>query len=83
MTVTATVRYHNKNGNRITFTREVPPETTAGALSKSVLAALEKQEHIHFTGANIVVLIEGRIAADERLLQDGDEILIIPVAAGG
>lgn len=83
MKVYVTLKYLHRTKVEISLTEEVDAGTTAGELSSKVLADHEKQEGIHFTGANVAVLVNGRLSAREMVLNDGDEMKIIPVAAGG
>lgn len=83
MKVTVTLRYLRKTLVEIKTEEEVPAGYTAGELSSSVIKAHEKQEGIEFAGASIVTLINGKLAAPDQLLSEGDDIKIMPVAAAG
>lgn len=83
MTVTVTLRY--LSGTPVNKTREaqIPSGCTAGELASLVISDLEKSEGTVFTGASIVTVVNGRVTAPDHVLNDGDEVKIMPVAAGG
>lgn len=83
MKVDVTLRYLKKSLVEIKTTEEVDETCTAGELCNRIVSDHAKAEGINFTGANIAVLVNGRLAAGEMLLHDGDDIKIMPVAAGG
>ena len=83
MDVQVIFRYPGMKRAEIRNNIEVPEECTAGELTSSFIRDYEKREGVHFTGASILTLVNGKLAADEIPLRDGDVINIIPVAAGG
>ena len=83
MKVNVTLRYLKNEPVEIKSTEEIDENCTAGKLCTDVITAHAAQEGINFTGANIAVLVNGRLAADDWKLHEGDEVKIIPVAAGG
>ena len=83
MKVNVTLRYLAEDLVNVTREISIDPGCTAGELSARVVREEEQKEGIRFSGASIVVLINGKVAAPERLLKEGDVIRIVPVAAGG
>lgn len=83
MTVQVTLRYLSKEQVNITKELTLDNGCTAGELSAWIVQEEEKRESIRFSGASIVTVVNGRIAAPEQVLKEGDEIKILPVAAGG
>ena len=83
MKINVTLRYLQKTVIEIRSTEEVREGCTAGELSSHIMDAHTKEAGINFTGANIAVLVNGRLADAGQLLNDNDEMKIIPVAAGG
>ena len=83
MTVNVTLRYLSKE--QVTIKKEITLENScsAGELSARIIHEEEEKEGIRFSGANIAMVVNGRLAAPEQSLKDGDEMLILPVAAGG
>lgn len=83
MTVNVTLRYLSKE--QVNIKKEITLENscTAGELSARIIHEEEEKEGIRFSGANIAMVVNGRLAAPEQSLEDGDEMLILPVAAGG
>ncbi len=83
MKVNVTLRYLQKTVIEIRSIEEVDESCTVGELSSRIIEAHTKEAGINFTGANIAVLVNGRLACAGQLLNDNDEMKIIPVAAGG
>ena len=83
MELEVTLRYLTKTVVEVKSREQVPEGCTAGELAAAVLQKHESERGIHFTGASIAVLVNGKLAADKTPLQDGDEMKILPVAAGG
>ena len=63
--------------------KETEDGCTAGELSDEVISAHERQEDIRFTGACIVTLVNGKVVSRDHVLNDGDEMKIMPVPSGG
>ena len=83
MKVNVTLRYLKKELVEIRSEQNVDEGCTAGSLCSKIITEHAREEGINFTGANIAVLVNGRLATDDTLLKDGDEMKIMPVAAGG
>ena len=83
MEVKTTLRYLRKTVVELQSTHTVAEGCTAGALAGRIIEEHQAQAGINFTGASIAVLVNGRLAAEDWLLHDGDVMQILPVAAGG
>jgi len=83
MTVNVTLRYLSETPVKITRQEQVRSGCTAGELSDLVILAEEKSRNIVFSGASIVTLVNGRVTTPEHILNDGDDIIVMPVAAAG
>ena len=83
MKVNVTLRYLQKTVIEIRSIEEVDESCNVGELSSRVIEAHTKEAGINFTGANIAVLVNGRLADASQRLNENDEMKIIPVAAGG
>ena len=83
MKVNVTLRYLTSSLVIRTKELELSAGVTAGDLTRQVIREEEEAEQIEFSGASVVTLVNGRIAAPETALHDGDEVRILPVAAAG
>ena len=83
MTVKVTLRYLYKSLIYRTTEEIISEGCSAGELAARLVRAEEDKEDIQFSGASIVILINGQVATPDHLLEDGDEIKIFPVAAAG
>lgn len=83
MKVSITLRYLSEIPVKITREEQISPGCTAGELAESVILAEEKNKNIVFSGASIVTLVNGRVVTADHILEDGDEITVMPVAAAG
>lgn len=83
MKINVRLRYLTDKPVEIVMTQEVEDHCSMGNLRDIVINTHMKKADIHFTGANIAVLVNGRLASDDLPLHDGDEVRIFPVAAGG
>lgn len=83
MKVTVTLRYLSRTLVNKTREAEIPSGCTAGELASLIISDLKRSEDTVFTGASIVTVVNGRVTAPDHELKDGDEIKIMPVAAGG
>lgn len=83
MKVNVTLRYLQKKLVEIKTVEIVEDDCTAGKLCEQIINAHTASEGINFTGANIAILVNGRLASEDWQLHEGDEVKIMPVAAGG
>ena len=83
MVVHVTLRYLTGVPVTKTSEREVPAGCTAGALRDAVIREEEEKEDILFAETSILMLVNGTVATDGKVLEDGDEVRILPVASGG
>lgn len=83
MRVHTTLRYLAEAPVIITEEKEICAGCTAGDLSDRIIRAEEQKRNMVFSGASIVTLVNGRIAEQDYVLEDGDTVIIMPVAAAG
>lgn len=83
MKIHVTLCYRRESVKEYKLEAKAEEGTTAGGLAEKIINDHSIQEGINFSGASIAVLVNGRLAADEMPLSDGDIVKIIPVAAGG
>ena len=77
------LKYPSVSRIEVRKTVEISAGYTVGELTSSIISDYEDQQGIKFTGANILTLVNGRLAAPDTALCGGDDVKIIPVAAGG
>ena len=66
-----------------TTVEELPEGCTVRELCTRLIRAEEKLNGSRFSGTDVVTLVNGRVAAPDQALLDGDEVKILPVILGG
>ena len=83
MKIKVTLRYRSSASVSAVIEKEAAEGTTAGNLTAEIIREYEEQEGITFTGVNVAILLNGMLIDGNHQLHDGDELVVIPVAAGG
>ena len=83
MKVSVTLRYLTDTFVTRTKEMDLPAGSTVGELTRQIIREEEGTQDLSFSSASVVTLVNGRIAASDAALRDGDVVRILPVAAAG